>query len=87
MQRLRLLFGADTPAPIAAQITRWRSDPYAGGAYSFNAVGSTPAMRDTLAAPLAGKLFFAGEATSRQHFATVHGAYLSGLRAAREMMG
>lgn len=87
MQRLRLLFGADTPAPIAAQITRWRSDPYAGGAYSFNAVGSTPAMRDTLAAPLAGKLFFAGEATSRQHFATVHGAYLSGLRAAREMAG
>ncbi|WP_363079367.1 FAD-dependent oxidoreductase [Leptolyngbya sp. 'hensonii'] len=30
--------------------------------------------------------FFAGEATHRQHFGTVHGAYLSGLRAAQEII-
>lgn len=40
-------------------------------------------MRDDLAASVGGRLHFAGEATMRKHFATTHGAYLSGLRAAR----
>jgi len=31
------------------------------------------------------RIFFAGEATQRDDFATVHGAYLSGLRAAGEI--
>jgi monoamine oxidase len=39
-----------------------------------------------LAKPVVGRLFFAGEATSREHAATVHGAYLSGLRAAAEAL-
>jgi monoamine oxidase len=30
-------------------------------------------------------LFFAGEATEGRYFGTVHGAYLSGLRAAKEI--
>jgi len=34
---------------------------------------------------LAGRLFFAGEATSRQHFGTAHGAYLSGLAVAQQI--
>jgi len=32
------------------------------------------------------RLFFAGEATSRDYEATVHGAYRSGLRAAEEII-
>nr|WP_287045270.1 FAD-dependent oxidoreductase [Herpetosiphon sp.] len=43
-------------------------------------------MRDDLAQPIAGRLFFAGEATERTYPSTVHGAYLSGLRAADEVM-
>jgi len=35
---------------------------------------------------LAGNCFFAGEATHRQYPATVHGAYLSGVRAAQEVI-
>lgn len=87
MRVLRGLYGEAIPEPVGHQITRWASDPYAFGSYSFNPVGSHPKMRDELAASLAGRLHFAGEATARKHFATTHGAYLSGLRAARAVIG
>lgn len=86
METLRILHGDDIPAPTDWAITRWTSDPYARGSYSCNVVGSTPAMRTQLAASVAGRLYFAGEATERKNFATVHGAYLSGLRAAGEVL-
>lgn len=85
MQTLRTVFGPDIPEPLDYQITRWASDPFALGSYSFNAVGSTPKMRKDLAAPLGGKVFFAGEATDA-YFGTAHGAYLSGIRAATEIL-
>lgn len=76
---LRNMFGSATPAPVAAQVTRWASDPLAGGSYSFYAVGSSPADREALARPEAGgALGFAGEACSTDYFGTVHGAFLSG---------
>jgi len=76
---LRNMFGTATPSPIAAQVTRWASDPLAGGSYSFYAVGSSPADRQALARPEGGgALSFAGEACSTDYFGTVHGAFLSG---------
>lgn len=86
MRTLRTIFSSVVPQPEAYQITRWNADPFARGSYSFNALGATPQMRDDLAQSVAGRLFFAGEATSRQYFGTVHGAYLSGLRAAEEVL-
>lgn len=86
MQTLRTLFGRNIPDPASAQITRWAQDPFARGSYSFNALGATPVLRDHLAAPLQSRLWFAGEAASREHFGTAHGAFLSGLRAARELI-
>ena len=85
MRTLRTMHGDDIPDPLDAQITRWHRDPFARGSYSFNALGSTPAARDALAAPVEGTLFFAGEATGRKYSSTTHAAYLSGERAAREM--
>ncbi|BBP76265.1 amine oxidase [Pseudomonas sp. Ost2] len=85
MTRLRQVFGANTPDPIAYQVTRWSQDPFSYGAYSFNRLGTAAHTRDDLAAPIAGRLFFAGEATHREMFATVHGALLSGRRAAQEV--
>ena len=87
MRALRGIYGDDIPEPTARQITRWASDPFALGAYSFNAVGADPKVREDLAASIDGRVYFAGEATNRKHFATTHGAYLSGLRAAREIAG
>jgi len=79
------MFGDDVPEPVEVRRTRWAADPYAGGSYSYIAVGAASSDNDALAAPVGRRLFFAGEATSREHSATVHGAYLSGLRAAEEI--
>jgi len=85
MRALRGIYGDAIPMPLGQQITRWASDPFALGSYSFNAVGVDPKMRDDLAASIDKRIYFAGEASHRKHFATTHGAYLTGLRAAREL--
>ncbi len=86
MKALRTMFGSSAPDPIAAQFTRWRSDPYALGSYSFNAVGSSNADREALAKPEGTRLHFAGEALSANYPGTVHGALLSGRRAAKTIL-
>ena len=84
LDSLRAMFGAGIPDPELALITRWQSDPFARGSFSYLGVGAVPADHDALAAPMGDRLFFAGEHTSRQA-GTVHGAYESGLRAAKEL--
>ena len=86
MLTLRQIYGSQIPEPVGYQITRWVSDPFSAGAYSYVPVGATSRSRNALAASVGGQLFFAGEATHRQYPATVHGAYLSGLRAAQEVI-
>ncbi|BAZ46832.1 putative flavin-containing amine oxidase [Chondrocystis sp. NIES-4102] len=86
METLKLLYGRDIPNPIDYQITRWASEPFSLGSYSYNAVGATPKTRRDLAMPLGKLLFFAGEACSQDYFGTAHGAYLSGLRVAKEVL-
>ncbi|MBA5604812.1 FAD-dependent oxidoreductase [Duganella sp. FT3S] len=86
MATLRKIYGNNIPDPTDWMITRWGSDPYARGAYSCHTLGSKPEMRTSLASNVGNLLFFAGEATERQHYQTVHGAYQSGLRAADEIL-
>ena len=62
----------------------WQSDPFSRGAYSYAGVGGSNAAAE-LARPLAGTLFFAGEATSSDETGTVAGAIDSGKRAATEL--
>jgi monoamine oxidase len=66
--------------------SRWAHDPFAGGSYS-HALPGHAGERAALAAPVDGRLFFAGEATSPNFFSTAHGARDSGERAAREVTG
>ncbi len=87
-EALKSMFGADFPAPIAAQISRWSVDPFAQGAYSFLAPGTSPKTRKALAgADWDGRLLFAGEATEPDYPSTAHGAVLSGRRAAAAIIG
>ena len=44
-------------------------------------------MREDLAEPVEGKVFFTGEATNKLHPSSVHGTYLSGEREAQRLIG
>jgi len=79
------VFGGAARQPTRIERTRWGQDPFARGSYSYVAVGSTPADIETLAEPVGGRLFFAGEATYRHHWGGAHGAYGSGLREAARL--
>ena len=74
-----------TPQPRDARVTRWLSDPWSRGAYSYVPIGASFEQHAKLAAPVDNRLFFAGEATTEDHPATVHGAYLTGQRAAAQI--
>lgn len=83
---LQAMFGADFPAPIDAQVTRWSEEEFTWGSYSFNTVGCTPDTRRALAgADWGGRLIFAGEACEPDYWGTAHGAVLSGRVAAKAL--
>jgi monoamine oxidase len=86
MEMLRVLYGENIPDPDGVLITRWGQDPFALGSYSSIYLGAAPEDREALAESVENVLFFAGEATSIEYAATVHGALLSGRRAAEEIM-
>jgi monoamine oxidase len=65
--------------------SRWAHDPFARGSYS-HALPGHAGDRTILAAPVDGRIFFAGEATSPNFFTTAHGARDSGERAAGEVV-
>ncbi len=81
---LRRMFD-DVPEPEAVRITRWAADPFARGSYSYLHVGASADDHDLLATPT-GRVQLAGEATWGDDPATVHGALLSGLRAASRLV-
>ncbi|KAI9356259.1 amine oxidase [Zopfochytrium polystomum] len=76
--------------PVASLVTGWKQDPWTLGSYSHLRLTSAPSNFDDAASPVFNSggiptVFFAGEHTVRDNFATVHGAFMSGERAAREL--
>lgn len=68
-----------------ALFTNWAKMPFIEGSYSYASPDSY-SLRRTLAQKHAERIYFAGEATCRGHFGTVHGAIESGLRATEEIL-
>ncbi|XP_077996709.1 peroxisomal N(1)-acetyl-spermine/spermidine oxidase-like [Glandiceps talaboti] len=86
---LKQFTGKDIPKVKKTIVTRWHSDQYARGSYSYIAVGAEGPDVDVLAKPLymttddnveIPQVLFAGEATSRPFLSTSHGAFASGVR-------
>ncbi|XP_057495297.1 lysine-specific histone demethylase 1 homolog 1-like [Actinidia eriantha] len=79
--------GVAVPNPIQAVCTRWGQDQFAYGSYSYVAIGASGDDYDILSESIGdGRVFFAGEATNKQYPATMHGAFLSGMREAANML-
>jgi len=66
-------------------ITKWSSNPYIKGAWSYARVNSSVEDFDALARSI-GKLHFAGEGTCRLLYGNVHAAVVSGARAAHQLL-
>lgn len=85
-RRLRQIFGRENvPLPKEVTVVRWLNDPFSYGSYSYVGPKTQTGDYDVMAKAV-GRIYFAGEATCGTHPATVHGAYISGLRAAGEVL-
>ncbi|WMV50858.1 hypothetical protein MTR67_044243 [Solanum verrucosum] len=78
--------GIAVPDPLQAVCTRWGQDQLSYGSYSYVAIGASGDDYDILAESVGDRVFFAGEATSKQYPATMHGAFLSGMREAAHIL-
>ena len=78
------------PSPAVVVTSRWHSDPYFCGSYSYPALGTTESQRSILGAPVDGntplQLLFAGEATHPSLFSTANAAYDTGITAAKSII-
>ena len=63
----------------------WGIDPVSRGSYSYALPGKA-GCRAALAAPVDDRLFFAGEACSGSDYSTAHGAFLTGVTAAEQVI-
>lgn len=72
--------------PVNIIHTQWNEDPYSQCSYSFLPRGVNDNCFDRLAEPINNRLYFSGEATHKTMYATVHGAYLSGIKAAEKII-
>lgn len=80
--KLRGMIGSDVDRYLTGSaVTEWSSDPHVRGCYASAVPGGHP-MRKVLRAPVADRIFFAGEACHPDLWATVGGADISGTRTA-----
>ncbi|CAJ1404650.1 unnamed protein product [Effrenium voratum] len=76
---------ADLGSVEEVAISKWASNPFIRGAWSFAPVNSSVQDFDLLAAPV-GRVHFAGEGTCRLLYGNVHAAVVSGARAAHQVL-
>ena len=69
-------------SPIAWHVARWADDPWSCGSWSFIRPGGSRTDRATLGEPAHDRVVLAGEATHPDQPGMVHGAWLTGVRAA-----
>ena len=94
-----LLSPIQVPEPVAVRRTKWGMDKFSRGCYTFLPPGATDQDFQMLQSPVNGngdslvlegsetmRMFFAGEHTTSLHPSMSHGALLSGIRAAKEVI-
>ncbi len=86
VDRIADIFGHDVRKHVNRSIvTAWNTEPWTRGSWACALPGQA-SQRANLQRSVDERLFFAGEATVYGGQGTCHGAYLSGIRAAREIV-
>jgi len=83
LAQLAAIFGSavgDRVVPTEC-VADWDGEPWIRGCFAAARPGRA-AAREALGRPVADRLFFAGEATSRDYAGDAHGAFLTGIAAA-----
>lgn len=83
---LAALFPGASAARTHMLLSRWHDDPWTRGAYTYIAVGATPAHFDALAAPAGDRILFAGEHTTATRYGYADGAFETGIREAKRLL-
>ena len=89
LEALQMVFGSkhvNEKTLVGFVRSRWHTDEFAQGTYSFSQVGTRAEHWDALKADVKPCLHFAGEHTNYKNHGTVLAAYMSGQRAAEEVM-
>ena len=82
IHHINTMIGHDVTGALQnSSVTHWGTDPHFRGAYTYGLPGSENARHGVADADM-GELWFAGEAYIEEAYATAHGAYDSGIRAA-----
>ncbi|KAL0964033.1 hypothetical protein UPYG_G00317370 [Umbra pygmaea] len=96
---LRSFTGWSVPEPAQVLMSKWGSEPFVRGSYTYPPPGVDAVREHTaLAAPLPQpcdarysqakplQVLFAGEATHINFYTTTHGAYMTGIREAQRLI-
>jgi len=86
MGDLKGMFGNNIESPKNIFKTKWHTNPLSLGAYPHIEPGHYLSDCDEIAKSFENKIFFAGDATHSKYLGTAHGAYISGIRVADEII-
>ncbi|KAL8558496.1 hypothetical protein ACOMHN_059237 [Nucella lapillus] len=89
LEKLQRTFGEKSVSSeniVSIKRSAWVSDPWGGASSTYPSVGDSAEMWDTFAEPWCPHVHFAGEHTLFRHHGTLHGAYISGQRAAEQIL-
>ena len=85
-QQLNGIIQLPDQRPATLIISRWGRDPFSFGSFSFPAVGHRVELVELLQQGMMKRLYFAGEHCSPHYAGTVHGAYISGVATAQQLL-
>eukprot|EP00349_Pseudokeronopsis_sp_Brazil_P010633 CAMPEP_0202977858 /NCGR_PEP_ID=MMETSP1396-20130829/84494_1 /ASSEMBLY_ACC=CAM_ASM_000872 /TAXON_ID= /ORGANISM="Pseudokeronopsis sp., Strain Brazil" /LENGTH=86 /DNA_ID=CAMNT_0049716677 /DNA_START=1337 /DNA_END=1597 /DNA_ORIENTATION=+ len=80
------MYGDKVGKVVAYKRTNWLKDPYSLTSYSHLRVGSKYTDCEDIRKPVWNKVFFAGEHTNCNLIGATNAAYLSGIKAAQEIV-
>lgn len=83
-EAVRLTFGWRTAKAITQTVCNpWGTDQWAMGSWTMARPGGAAARETLTEEPIHGRIYLAGEPFDRQKYATAHGAFSSGIAAAK----